>query len=346
MYEHSANFNIHNLFRFRVSASKQSVVELFKDKFAFCYVDQMEDPHIEVFLGKYDVNQSKASLVSKESMCGDDFVHFDDFYKIVKWKIMFKNLETDQWHIYCHSNLSVGYEAFITKILRPFLSLRMILMDLSLVHCSSVSLDSGVYAFAGFPGVGKSSMALYLLRHNTKFMSDENTLINKEGKVYNFPLSVPTMSRLLKRLDMKITLSPNEKMKLILGDLVELCTFGFLEKALPLQPLKHFRIQEEGQLKHFYVLTKSTKPFSVNPISAEECAHRLKEINNFELLRVHHYLKHYLFMNQKSRLNNSEIQMVENYLHFLNRCESYSINIDQTDIDGSFQKVSSHLNLR
>ena len=339
----TADFNVHNLFRFRVSASRKKHLDIFKEKFSYFLHDQVPEPDIDIILGKFDPPQSDIVLTTKDSICGRDFIQIEDHYKILRWRMLWENLEEQKWLLRCFCNLSVGYEALITKVLRPLFSMKLALDNKSLLHCSALAHNGRASTFNAFPGVGKTSLSLYFLRADRRLLSDENTLIDQDGQVYSFPLSIPVTSYNLKFLHTNIKLSLKDTLRLKFGDMVHFLSRGFLEKSLPLQPGKYFSIPDKAALDKVFIIGKSPSDFSVREIGVEKGAHMLHAINDYELSLVNKYLTTYSLSNSSTRLLNKDLCIMDNLRHFLKGKKIYYVNFNQADLKKSFAEMNDWL---
>lgn len=346
---HTADFNVHDLFYFRVSASKRKHLNIFTSKFSYFLCEktavpnQEQKPNIDIILGKFAPPQSGVVLTTKDSICGRDYIQIEDHYKILRWSLLWENIEDSRWTIRCQCNLSVGYEALITKVLRPLFSLRLALEQKSLLHCSALSQNGRAFTFNAFPGVGKTSLSLFLLRAERSLVSDENTLIDQNGHVYSFPLSIPVTSYNLNFLPQKLKLNLKDSLRLKFGDMVHFLSRGFLEKSLSLQPEKYFPIQDRTELDQVFIIGKSPGDFSIHEISTEKGVQMLHAINDYEMSLVNKYLTTYSLGNSSSRLLNKDLCIMDNLRQFLRDKKIFYINFNQADLKKSFAQMNAWL---
>jgi len=343
MKKYSVSFNVHNIFRFRVFASHRRFLASFEDKFAYFLSDDLEDPDIDIFLGRFELEGKEIQLNIKDAVYGRNFIQFNEFYKILKWKIAFDHLESKKWDIYCYCNLGPGYETVITKIIRPLFSLKLALEGKSLLHGSAVAQDGEAFVLSAFPGVGKSSFSYFMQRDSSIFLADENILFGQTGTVYSFPLSMPTTTLNLNYFDTKIKLSPREYLHLKFGDLVQLFSRGFLEKSFPLHPEKYFRIQDQSPLGTLFIMGRSPGTMSIREIDPGMAARFLFLINDYELMTINKHLLPYFLINRESALQEKEEKMLNNYKNILRGKTAYYINLDQNDMQKSFEEIKEFI---
>ena len=342
MKETVANFDIHRLFRFRVISSNKRAVEIFKSKFLFFYKEEMDHSDLDIFLGDYKVKK-KVLSASKDSSSGDGFIDYRDYYKVVKWRIMLDNLEDKKWDLYCHSNYIVGYEALITKVIRPLFSLKLAMEGMSLIHASAIAFKDRAWVFSALPGVGKSSLSFFLSKDEKGFFSDENVLIDSKGEVFSFPLSIPYTTAMSRHLNFKIDLSLKELCEVRFGDLLLFLSRGFLERSFSLHPERCFKIQDRAPLDKLFILTKSPEDFSSREIGPGEGAEKLLQINSYEMVIIMKYLYPYFLVNPKSRLLDRESKMLNNFKAVLTGKKIFGVNLNQADFKDSLVQFEEFL---
>jgi len=345
MGDQVASFNVHDRFRFRVSAPRPADLRAFSAKFAAFGVDHVDEPDVEVLLGPHDVGEGETTLVTKESRCGRGFVHYAETYKVVRWRVLLAGLEDRQWRVRCHCRPAVGYEAFITKVLRPLFALKLATQGSALLHASAVGVKGRACVFAAFPGVGKTSACFHLARKGAELLGDENTLVDPEGGVWSFPLSIPVTTAMLRRHGLRPELSLGERVRLRVGDLVGLLSWGFLEKSLGLAARRCFSVAERAEPWRVYVLARSPRPFAIERLAADECARRLVLIQQFELTRVATYLSNYLVANPASALADPAGVLRRSVEPVVARAETYGVNLDEARLGGSFERLAAHAGL-
>jgi len=113
-----------------------------------------------------------------------------------------------------------GYVRFrpFTNLIRDLLWYKMINMGKNLLHSACLSSSGEGYLILAWRGMGKTMSTINLMRtHNFQFLSDDLTIIDKDGDVYAFPLPLKLSLPHAKVLG----LGKRTQTKLFLGQLIE-----------------------------------------------------------------------------------------------------------------------------
>ncbi len=86
-----------------------------------------------------------------------------------------------------NSNIEEETARLRLAILEPFLYYRLPLLDASLVHASVLEKDGYGIMFAGTGHVGKTSLALMLMKKGYSYLGDDLVIVNKNGTVLAYP---------------------------------------------------------------------------------------------------------------------------------------------------------------
>jgi len=339
--EYIAHFDVHGIFRFRVISTCKSHLAAFESKFAFFLKESIEDPHIDIFVGAYGLDGRKVVLATKDSSVGEGFVDYHDHYKLLRWRIMLEGLEGHRWSIYCHCRRAIGYEALITKVIRPLFSLRLALLGHHFFHASGITQNEKAYLFSALPGVGKSNLCLSLMDDNRQFLSDENVLVDAKGTVFSFPLAIPVTGYNLSYLRKRPPLSFKEDCLLKRGEAIQFLSGGFLERSFSLQPSRCFPLAGPSKVGKVFIMTKSTDLFSAKHIPLAEAVERLFLIGDNERGIVNQYLNNYFFVNRRSVLRKVQVRIEETLTKILDVSEVFHINIQQGNLQESFSQIDT-----
>jgi hypothetical protein len=125
-------------------------------------------------------------------------------------------------------------------ILEPFLYYRLPLLDASLVHASVLEKDDNGVMFAGTGHVGKTSLALMLIRKGYSYLGDDLVIVNKDGTVLAYPEPIRFQEQHLQMISESVKNSFNHKNWL---------KRKVYSKMLEISPREFFRLRPRTPIK-------------------------------------------------------------------------------------------------
>ncbi|MGH9922283.1 MAG: hypothetical protein ACRD38_05985, partial [Nitrososphaerales archaeon] len=84
------------------------------------------------------------------------------------------------------SDEEIVADHILTSLVEPFLFYRLPSKGYSLVHGSAVSNGVGIL-FYGLPNVGKTTMALQMVKEGYEFLGDDLVILNENGRLLSYP---------------------------------------------------------------------------------------------------------------------------------------------------------------
>jgi len=79
---------------------------------------------------------------------------------------------------------------FIHKLIWSVLLLNITKLNMAFLHASAVSYHGKGLLFTGWGGIGKTSIMLHFIEEGAKFLSNDWSIIDKNGKIYAFPYCI------------------------------------------------------------------------------------------------------------------------------------------------------------
>jgi DNA polymerase III delta prime subunit len=125
-------------------------------------------------------------------------------------------------------------------ILEPFLYYRLPLLDASLVHASVLEKDGDGMMFAGTGHVGKTSLALMLIRKGYSYLGDDLVIVNKDGTVLAYPEPIRFQEQHLQMVSESVKKSLNRENWL---------KRKIYSKMLEISPREFFRLRPRTPIK-------------------------------------------------------------------------------------------------
>ncbi|GAF76893.1 unnamed protein product, partial [marine sediment metagenome] len=112
----------------------------------------------------------------------------DAFYIVDKGKkLKMKTNVAGNLQILCEFGFNEA--VLLTDVIEPLMQLFFLRRGFSFIHASTVSKENG-YCFCAFPRTGKTNTVLALMQEGYDFMSDDLSIINKEGMVFPYPCPI------------------------------------------------------------------------------------------------------------------------------------------------------------
>lgn len=182
------DFNIHNLLHFRINSLNQKYLDYFCKEYSYFKTESDLDPDIEIEITDAIHYNTNYHLVNQKYFIKDGHLHCRDRYKIARWDLSMDDLEGRS--IVRFNGGIWGEHILKDSIIEPLIGFKLATKGFSMLHASAIAIDDAGVIFAGGPESGKTSSLLSLNGDNNVFLSDEITLLSREGVIYSFPTPV------------------------------------------------------------------------------------------------------------------------------------------------------------
>jgi hypothetical protein len=92
----------------------------------------------------------------------------------------------------------VGFKVteLLSRLYHLILVLKLVNRGFAMCHATTVARDGEAFLLFGYSGTGKSTLASLMLRQGYEYMSEDFTLVDRDGVVYCYPDMPPPRSRL------------------------------------------------------------------------------------------------------------------------------------------------------
>jgi len=144
--------------------------------------------------------------VSKCNKVGWDFYGIPDggflYYRGMRSEVLIKDLEG-------RTELTVNSAFFSRKkgaswdsLLSAVLFLKLLQNNCSFIHSACFSVKNNSFLLVAFPDTGKSSTIISMIKqqNNAEYLSDDLTIIDKDGHTYCYPIPITLSSRVIKMI--------------------------------------------------------------------------------------------------------------------------------------------------
>lgn len=179
------SFNIHDKFSFTVCGEQNKHIESYLIEELGYFKSEVASPDLEIELVD-EIPEGKIFLPFY-GRNGDLFYLKDRYgskislsYRVFKGKLI--------------AERKIAADFLKNQIIEPLMFYNLLEKGCTFIHASAVSKGNAALIFCGSQDTGKTNIALSLLFHNYSFLSNEWTLISKEGFVYPYPTLIPVVA--------------------------------------------------------------------------------------------------------------------------------------------------------
>ena len=161
-------------------------------------VNHLSDaPEIELKFGAFTPDLRGYKKVVK-CWVEDRSLFLKDWYKICRFKIWIRGLDTEFTRIWFDGDPFFSREVFHVLILEPYLTKKLSRFGSLLLHAAGLSVDGRGYAISGLTGTGKTTLLLRLLNlSGARYFSDDQTIV-KDGEMFCYPMPIGFRGHLLR----------------------------------------------------------------------------------------------------------------------------------------------------
>jgi len=266
----------------------------------------------------------------------EDFVYFEDYFFGLRNQILLKNLLGDTeiqvsksclWLDKFYAPRSRGS---IQNLIANVTRIKQIQEGFLSIHSSCVTKNNQALLFPAYPNVGKTLSALQLLKEGFMYLSDDTTLVDRDGMAYltSFPSAIGYK-------DFLRFIKPNEIGKLKYYRTMLKAKMYESNKILgrilnpPLISLGEI-FPTKGKVKVNKVITIEIGREKAKEIDRWEMEDKIMNINSYSLSRINNPLiLTYSYFSDNFSVDNIERQERSNLRSFLDNCdEYYSLSCD------------------
>lgn len=167
-----------------------------------CFQVDNVNPDIEIRFGDFTPNLARHQHKGRFHVSANS-VFLEGRYKVSYSKLQIDNPE-NHTVIRFYGDPFFSRELFFVLLLEPFLTFKLSLKDVLMLHASSISKNGEGIIIAGKTGVGKTAAALTLLDSDgTEYFSDDQCIV-KDGMLYSYPMPIGLRLQLARRCGVKL----------------------------------------------------------------------------------------------------------------------------------------------
>ncbi len=342
------NFNIHDLFKFKVEGTNRRILRHFTRDYSYFETDEKIESELDIVVSDFAPSNNDCYIINQKYYIRENYLFCNDSYKIVKWSLCIKDIENKPI-VYFKGGLFS--EIFLRDyIVEPLIGFKLAQKGYSLLHASSMVIDGKGFVFAGAPGVGKSAIILNLTRDNTAFLSDEVTLLSNNSMIYSFPSPVRIYynHNLIGNLhshNKNMTLK--DKFEIRLKYYIYILSLRYAKFPQYIRTGKLFdKIEKKIPLHSLVLLSKTTKNEInlVQDIDKKEFVKRLILVNKYQFRYFSKYISAYSYCYPKSEVTSYWRVLENNLFDSVKKVHCYEIEVPFEYDYGSFKEFDNILN--
>lgn len=189
MTETIYNYNMHDIFKFRITSKSKRVLKYVDKTYSFFRAGTTDNADLEIFVGPFKPSLDNSKIINGKYYIKDNSIYCEDSYKLSKWKVWIEDIDKNT-KVYFDGDNIFSHWFLLRDVLEPIMRYKLTFKGFSFIHSSCVSDDNYAYIFSACKGVGKTSTAMNLIEKGLKLFSDDYTILSKEGQVYSFPCAI------------------------------------------------------------------------------------------------------------------------------------------------------------
>lgn len=255
--EYPKYYNIHGLVSIEIVSPLAAAIKYIDSRYRYFSVSNLESIDIRLKIFKFNNFHINKNKDKKRHDISEDAIAWRDKRKFGKWQVLIEGLKSGRYEIKFSGN-AISYKYLFFYILEPLINMVLMSKGYCLVHASCFALSGESSLVSAYPASGKTSILLRMLEKGADYISDEMTIISKDGFVYMYPtpivLSDYNMSRYV--TDKLGFLSHIKKYIL---KVVRILTKGFIKLTIQISPerlLNGGKIINSSKIKQVYIIKK------------------------------------------------------------------------------------------
>jgi hypothetical protein len=299
------NYNIHNLFKFKVVSSNKGFLSYIDREFSFFKTKNVKNPDLIIFINNFKPDVKNTSIVNHKYFIKKNFLFCEDSYKVVKWKVQIDGIEEKETAVNFYGNF-FSKSFLVSYIIEPLMRFKLEKKGYTFIHSSAISNGEESVLFFACKGVGKTSTILNLIDKGFLYMSDDFTIISNKGIVYSYPTTIHIFGYNIKQCPFLYKKLPfRNKININLKGIILNLSFKYASLPLNINVKDVFSNSEIGNsypLKELIFFVKSTNEkvkFERN-YNKEDIVNQIISINKLETFNFLDYMLSYASIFPKS----------------------------------------------
>lgn len=176
------SFNIYDRFKFNITGERNKEIEDYLAGELGYFKSEVTSPDVEIELvDKFP--EDEMSLPPSYGVIGNSF-YLKDYYNN-KVTISYRRTRTK---LLAEKGIDASF--LLGNIIEPLMFYCLLEKGFTFIHASAVSKGDNALTFAAWKQTGKTSAILSLLPHNYSYLSNDWSLISKEGLIYPYPTPI------------------------------------------------------------------------------------------------------------------------------------------------------------
>jgi len=328
-------YNIENLVKFALIGPRR-----FSNSYRYSNykVDFISDNELDLIirLNSFKPDIKDCSILDDKYYIRKNYFYCkEDDYKILRWEVEIKNLESLPIHVNINLKpsllkiMNVSYILLEGIIIDPLIHYILTLKKCALIHASCIAREDEGFMFIARGGAGKTTIATHLIGKGFNFISDNYTILTPEKDVIGFiePLNIFTYN-----LNKNIRVNFIRKTELKIKSLIYKLSKEYIKLFTRINPLDIFtNIDKKTKLRATFLLLPCNEAkntiqlfrISKDKLTKHICYNQILEFPYFD-----RYITVYSYVLPNSIMS----EHWENYRNLLdnNLCENiYLIKIPQ-----------------
>ncbi len=341
------NFNIHNIFKFKVIGNNKRFIKYIDREFSFFKTDKIKNPDLIIRIGKFKPNNKNCHIIDHKYYIKKNYFYCKDSYKVVKWEVQISGIEDRKTIVDFNGNFFA--DSFLVRyIIEPIMRFKTNKKGYAWLHSSGTSDGKNAFLLTTCKGVGKTSSILYLVNKGGLYLSDDFTILSNKGKVYSYPTTIHFFNYNLKGCPLiKKKLSFKDRFMVKFYDLLFKITLGYGSLPVDIKVENIFESGKTGKsypLKSLILLTKkNTDKIKIQKSNRETIVKQIIPINIIEAFNFYDYMLAYSFIFPNSDIANHWNKLEKNLLNGLKRVKCYQVDIPENYNPNISKKIESLL---
>ena len=341
------NFDIHNLIKLTIEGTDRKYLDYIGAEYAFFKTEAEVDPDVRIIIVDSVYPDSGCQLIDNKYLIGSGYLYCRDRYKVAGWTFSINELEAKTS---VHFSGGIWGEHILNDfIIEPLISFKLAVKGYCTLHASAISIDDAGFVFAGEPEAGKTAAILSLNLHNNNFLSDEITLLSKNGVIYSFPSPIRIYHHNLVDMSHHHQITPWQNFEARLKHIVHVSSLRYVKLPLIVNADKLFRqVGKECTLRCLILLTR-IKDDKISVTEITDKKELVKRIVTFTEQQFPYWLKYasaYSSIYPSSQVASYSQLMVNNLTEALDKIACYEIKTPYNFTEshrGEFQQVIQNL---
>ena len=280
------------MFKFKIVGTNKRQVESICQAYSYFKTDEDIESELDIIFSDFTPDNNDCDIINQKYYVKENYIFCNDRYKMIRWSICIKNIDHKPTVYFKGGMFS---EVFLKdSIVEPLIAFKLAQKGHSLLHASSIVISNKGFMFVGGPGTGKTSITLNQIKNDVAFLSDEMSILSKNGMMYNFPLPIRVYNHNLmynSYFSEKMNLA--DIFKIRLKYFVYLLSFKYIKLPHQINTEQLFdRIEEKWAINSLILLSRSSrnKIKVISDIDKKDFIQRLILVNRYQFKHFSEYL--------------------------------------------------------